>query len=482
LPERHILIVDDEPELTNLLAYRLQKQGYTVRTASEGAQGLDAVDEGFDGIVLLDLRLPDIDGLDLVEPIMARNPDNRIIIMTAHGSIDAAIEATRRGAYDFVHKSEDLSRRIAVAVKNAFEHREMTSRVTSLEEEVSDRYHFGNIVARSPEMRKLFETIRHVIDSKVTVLLQGESGTGKELVARAIHYEGPRKRGAFVAVNCAGIPESLLESELFGHERGAFTGAIAAKKGRFELADGGTILLDEIGEMPFHLQAKILRVLQERQVERVGSTQVRPVDVRIISATNRNLLDMVKEGRFREDLYYRLAVFPVVLPPLRERAGDTALLSSYFIEKACAEEKKPLKVLSPTAMRTLERYHFPGNVRELENIISHAVVVSSGPQVSVSDLPLSVVDAVRGRSSAPSGDQGLGDEVGLEQSFEFLFQSLDELPPLKNVESALISRALRLSDGNVIAAAKALGISRATMYRRLESLGGKDTLMAEPST
>ncbi|MCA9517654.1 MAG: sigma-54-dependent Fis family transcriptional regulator, partial [Myxococcales bacterium] len=236
---------------------------------------------------------------------MARNADNRIIIMTAHGSIDAAIEATRRGAYDFVHKSEDLSRRIAVAVKNAFEHREMTSRVSSLEEEVSEKYHFGNIVARSPEMRKLFETLRHVIDSKVTVLLQGESGTGKELVARAIHYEGPRKRGPFVAVNCAGIPETLLESELFGHERGAFTGAIAAKKGRFELADGGTLFLDEIGEMPVHLQAKLLRVLQERKVERIGSAQLRPVDVRIISATHRNLMDMVKDGRFREDLYYR---------------------------------------------------------------------------------------------------------------------------------------------------------------------------------
>ena len=480
MPERHILIIDDEPELSHLLAYRLRKQGYHVVTASDGAQGQQEVNAGFDGIVLLDLRLPDTDGLDLVEPFMRANPDIRIIIMTAHGSVDAAVEATRRGAYDFVEKSEDVSRRIAVAVKNAFENREMTSRVKELQDQVSDRYQFGRIVARSPEMMKLFETLHHVRDSKVTVLLQGESGTGKELVARALHYEGPRRQGPFVALNCAGIPETLLESELFGHERGAFTGAIASKKGKFELADGGTIFLDEIGEMPLHLQAKILRVIQDRLVERVGSTQPRSVDVRIISATHRNLLDMVHEKRFRDDLYYRLAVFPVQLPPLRERTGDIALLASHFLEKACKEEKKPIMSLSPAGMRMLERYTFPGNVRELENIISHAVVVGMGPQVGLSDLPLSVVEAARRVPAEGRDERGFEPGQSVEQLFEMMFQTLDEIPTLEHLEAAVLARALKLSDGNVPQAAKALGMSRPTIYRRIKELGGKGALLHEP--
>ena len=477
MPERHILIIDDEPELTNLLAYRLRKQGYSVVTASDGAQGRHEVDAGFDGIILLDLRLPDVDGLDLVGPFMRSNPDIRIIIMTAHGSVDAAVEATRRGAYDFFEKSEDISRRIAVAVKNAFDNREMSSRVKELQDQVTEKYQFGRIVARSPEMQKLFETLHHVRDSKVTVLLQGESGTGKELVARALHYEGPRHKGPFVALNCAGIPETLLESELFGHERGAFTGAIAAKKGKFEVADGGTIFLDEIGEMPFHLQAKILRVIQERRVERVGSTTGRAVDVRIISATHRNLLEMVQEKRFRDDLYYRLAVFPVFLPPLRERTGDTALLTSYFLEKACHEEKKVLMTMSPAAMRMLERYSFPGNVRELENIISHAVVVGIGPTVGISDLPLSVVEAIRRLPAEGRDERGAEAAQSVDQVFEMMFQSLEELPSIGHLEAALITRALKLSDGNVPQAARALGMSRPTIYRRIKELGGKELLL-----
>lgn len=477
MPERHILIIDDEPEFTKLLSYRLRKQSYHVVTASDGAQGRREIESGFDGVVLLDLRLPDVDGLELVEPFMRANADIRIIIMTAHGSVDAAVEATRRGAYDFVEKSDDDSRRISVAVKNAFENREMSSRVKELQDQVSDRYQFGRIVARSPQMQKLFEVLLHVRDSKVTVLLQGESGTGKELVARALHYEGPRHRGPFVALNCAGIPESLLESELFGHERGAFTGAIAAKKGKFELADGGTIFLDEIGEMPFHLQAKILRVIQERNVERVGSTVARPVDVRIISATHRNLLDMVQEKRFRDDLYYRLAVFPVHLPPLRERTGDIALLASHFLDKACKEERKQQMTMSLAAMRTLERYTFPGNVRELENIISHAVVVSSGPEVKLSDMPLAVLDSLRRPAAETDRDPDYEPERSVEQAFELMFQTLDEIPHLEHVERSLITRALQLSDGNVVQASRALGMSRATFYRRIERLGGKDALL-----
>jgi two-component system response regulator AtoC len=478
VPERHILIIDDEPALSELLAYRLRKEGYLVQTAEDAKSGRATLEADFDGVILLDLRLPDADGIALVAPFIALNPNNRIIIMTAHGSIDHAIEATQKGAYDFVTKTDDLPAGIVVAVKNAFRDRDITNRVTSLEAQVGGRHQFDSIVARSPTMLTLFERLHHVVDSRVTVLIQGDSGTGKELVARALHYEGPRRLGPFVALNCAGIPENLLESELFGHERGSFTGAIATKRGRFELADGGTLFLDEIGEMPFHLQAKILRVLQERKVERVGSARARPIDVRIVSATHRDLMAMVQENAFREDLYYRLAVFPVVLPPLRDREGDIALLAHHFLERACTEEGKTQMTISSAAMRMLERYLYPGNVRELENIISHAVVVAQGTQISISDLPISVLDAVR-RLVSDAAEASEHVAAGtLDQTFEALFQSLDELPPLEGVESALIARALKLADGNVVAAARALGMSRATFYRRIEKLGGRDLLMA----
>jgi transcriptional regulator with GAF, ATPase, and Fis domain len=357
-------------------------------------------------------------------------------------------------------------------------------------------------------MRKLFDMLEHVVDSKVTVLLQGESGTGKELVARALHYEGMRRKGPFVAVNCGGIPETLLESELFGHERGAFTGAVATKKGKFELADGGTLFLDEIGEMPLHLQVKLLRVLQERQVERIGGTSPRAIDVRIVSATHRDLMEMVREKRFREDLYYRLAVFPVHLPPLRDREGDTALLAQHFLEKALKEEGKPQKTLSPATLAALDKYPFPGNVRELENIVNRAVLLSSGDVIEPRDLPIGVLESVRTDDREPrlarAPEQGAGNgsqrpatkglaamdelagllsqikaaqtepRMALAQVLEVLFGSLVDLPTADSVEHALIERALKLADGNVAEAAKALGMSRATIYRRIRKEGGKD--------
>ncbi len=470
MPERRILIIDDEPDLTELLAYRLKRQGYSVTTAHDAKHGQAAVEEGFVGVVLLDLKLPDADGLDLVEPLTALAPTNRIIIMTAHGTIDAAVEATRKGAYDFVAKTGNLVESITVAVKNAFRDREMSTRVTDLEEQVTQRYQFGNIVARSPRMLKLFEMLSHVIDSRVTMLIQGESGTGKELVARAIHYEGPRKRGPFVAVNCAGIPDTLLESELFGHERGAFTGAIATKKGRFELAEGGTIFLDEIGEMPPQLQAKILRVIQERTVERLGSTQTRPVDVRIISATHRNLQRMVEDGAFREDLFYRLSVFPVQLPPLRDRQGDVALLARHFLTEACREENKAPKVLSSAALHVLERYPFPGNVRELQNVISRAVLVSEAREVSVADLPPTIGDMVRQLPTVGPPVLAEFHTGELSDTLHLLFPELNQLPTVRSMETALIRCAMALAGNKATTAAKALGLSRATLYRRLETL------------
>ena len=513
--DNHVLIIDDEPSWVEVLSRDLKKLNFHVTVAYDAAAGRKAVEsDGFDGVVLLDLRLPDADGLDLLEPFLQIRPSLRIIMMTAHGTSADELEARKRGVYLFVSKSEGKARIIA-ACQNAIEDRRKDEALEYLRDALKERYKFEGILTRSPRMRKLFDMLEHVVDSKVTVLLQGESGTGKELVARALHFEGMRRKGPFVAVNCGGIPENLLESELFGHERGAFTGAVAMKKGKFELADGGTLFLDEIGEMPLHLQVKLLRVLQERQVERIGGAGPRPIDVRIVSATHRDLMEMVREKRFREDLYYRLAVFPVYLPPLRDREGDTALLAQHFLDKAVREEGKAPKTLSPATLAALDKYAFPGNVRELENIINRAVLLSNGDVIEPRDLPIGLLEAVRTaderraerlerereerpeknggepRAVAPE-ERGLAmmDELsglmnqiraaqqeprmGLAQVLEVLFGTLGALPTAESVEAALIERALKLTDGNVAEAAKALGMSRATIYRRIRKEGGKD--------
>jgi len=480
MAEQQVLIIDDEPSWVKLLTRDLERQGYSVLTATDGAQGRKIVaEDGFDGVVLLDLRLPDTDGMDLLEPLQEANASLRIIMMTAHGTSADEIEARRRGVHLFVSKSEGIAR-IVGATQSAFELRDKESEASHLRELVKERYQFGKILTRSVQMQKVFETLNHVVDSKVTVLLQGESGTGKELVARALHYEGPRRKGPFIAVNVAGIPETLLESELFGHERGAFTGAVALKKGKFELADTGTLFLDEIGEMPLHLQAKLLRVLQERQVERVGGTAPRGVDLRIVTATHRNLMDMVREKRFREDLYYRLAVFPVYLPALREREGDVPLLARHFLDKSSQEEGKGQMTISASALTALERYTFPGNVRELENVMSRAVLVATGSIVKRGDLPASVIEKLPHEAGEP-GEVGETSDGGeptraagvragqpLGEVVRALYAKIDDLPRIDDVESALVDRALELTHGNVGEAAKALGMSRATVYRRLK--------------
>jgi DNA-binding NtrC family response regulator len=481
--KRQVLIVDDEPGWVELLARELRKQGHSVVQAADGAQGLQAISEGFDGVVLLDLRLPDTDGLELVPQAKRLNPDLRIIMMTAHGTHADELEAQRRGVHLFVSKSEGMSR-IVSAVHHAFTDRQRDSETRNLRELVNERFRFGRILTRSAKMKRVFETLAQVVDSRVTVLLQGESGTGKELVARAIHNESNRRGEPFIAVNCAGIPDTLLESELFGHEKGAFTGAIAVKKGKFELADGGTLFLDEIGEMPMHLQSKLLRVLQERQVERIGATGPRDIDVRIISATHRDLLEMVREKRFREDLYYRLAVFPVLLPPLRERDGDVALLARHFLTRYCNEENKPGMTLSASALAALERYDFPGNVRELENIMSRAVLIGSGDQIKLQDLPAEVAAAVTPSrvaarpEPAPEAAAAPPAESSRAAMAAFVldsyFPTLSSLPTLAMVEEALVDRALQLSNGHAAQAARALGMSRATFYRRLKGRGDDD--------
>jgi len=540
--DNQVLIIDDEPSWVEVLSRDLKKLNFHVNVAFDAAAGRKAIEvDGFDGVVLLDLRLPDADGLDLVEPFLAARPGLRIIMMTAHGTSADELEALHRGVHLFVSKSEGKARIIG-AVQNALEAKKQQEQLEHYRDILKERYRFTGILTRSPRMRKLFEMLEHVVDSKVTVLLQGESGTGKELVARALHYESLRRKGPFVAVNCGGIPETLLESELFGHERGAFTGAVALKKGKFEMADGGTLFLDEIGEMPLHLQVKLLRVLQERQVERIGGSGPRSIDVRIVSATHRDLMEMVREKRFREDLYYRLAVFPVHLPPLRDREGDTALLAQHFLEKSLKEENKPPKTIAPATLAALDKYPFPGNVRELENVINRAVLLSGSDVIEPRDLPIGLLESVRtddrevrarsgsgvglglvatvgpadaasGASVSPSaalagvfvspsvalagalsGEKGIAEmddlrgllsqiqaaqdrpRVGLTQVLEVLFGTLVDLPSAESVENALIERALKLADGNVAVAAKALGMSRATIYRRIRKDGGKDEL------
>ena len=440
-----------------------------------GAEGLACVEEGFSGIILLDIHLPDVDGLDLLQPIAESSPTSRIIVMTGDGSSEVALEATRRGAYDFLTKSDDVAGRTLVSTKNAFRDREMALRVTTLEEAVSSRQSFGHLIGCSSEMERLFQMLRHALDSRVTVLIEGESGTGKELVCRALHDESSRADGPFVAVNCAGIPETLLESELFGHERGAFTGAVATKKGKLELADGGTLFLDEIGEMPLHLQARILRVLETRAIERVGGVKTIPVDVRVVSATNRDLQQMVHEGSFRDDLFYRLAVFPIQLPPLRARHGDVPLLADHFLRVSAAEEGKAIDGFSPEAMQLLEAHTFPGNVRELQNIVRRAVVVSSSSTLMARDFPAALRDAAK---LLPAGVafKASTKPATLQEALEFLFDNPEGLPTLDAMELELIKRALTLHAGNRVQAARSLGISRATLYRRLERLGG----MARP--
>ena len=479
MPARHVLIIDDEPVLGDMLGATLREQNYDVQVALTGAAGQDIARGGFDGVVLVDLRLPDANGLDLVEPIMAANPRNRVVILTAHATLDAAMEATRRGAYDFLTKTEDLVARVNVCVKNAFRDREMASRVNHLEQEAAGRGAFGDMVYQSPQMVRVFETVRHVLDSRVTVLLLGESGTGKEVVARGIHQAGPRAPAPFVAVNCAGIPDNLLESELFGHERGAFTGAVATKIGKFELADRGTVFLDEIGEMPLHLQSKILRVIETRQIERVGGGRARDVDVRIISATHRDLPQMVADGTFREDLFYRLDVFPVRLPRLVERDGDVVLLAHHFMRQVAAEEGKSVSGIGHGALGALEAYDFPGNVRELHNIVSRAVLISSGPVLTLADLPPRVLEETRGHRLASLEEAADGDAKGemLRRAFDAIFPTSGDLASAETVERELIRRALALHQGNVSRAARALGMSRATMYRRLGRFGGKRALL-----
>ncbi|WP_447974812.1 sigma-54-dependent transcriptional regulator [Nitrospira sp. Kam-Ns4a] len=447
-----VLVVDDDAAMRALLKDVLADRGHQVAVAEGGREALKQLQEQDYEVVLTDLRMRDLQGIELLAEIKRVFPDTNVIIMTAFGSVESAVEAMKQGAYDYVTKpikTEELLLVVERAVREAALRRE----VARLRKEVSREYSFHQILGKSKPMREVFDLIRRVADSATNVLITGESGTGKELVAKAIHYNSGRRDAPFVPVNCAAIPEALLESELFGHIKGAFTDAKTDKRGLFEEANGGTLFLDEISELPLMLQAKLLRAIQEREIRRVGATKSVPVDLRIIAATNLSLADEVKQKRFREDLYYRLNVIEIRLPPLRERREDIPLLVEAFLRKCAESSQKPVQGISESALALLVDYAWPGNVRELENVIERAVTLARGEKVVAEDLP----PAVQGSR----GERQVIDEAA------------ERTLPLQEVEREYILRILDKTGGNKHQAAQILGIDRKTLYRKLAEIEGK---------
>lgn len=387
-----ILIADDEPNIRRVIEAVLVKDGYQVITAENGKKALDAVSTNAHiDVMISDLIMPDMNGVELLEAARQINPSISVIMITAHGSIKSAVDAMRLGAFDYITKPFDLDE-LKVVVKRAIERRHLINENIDLKQQLKTRYKFENIIGDSKPMQEIFRMIDRVADSRASVLVRGESGTGKELIARAVHYNSCRSHNPFVAVACVALSEQLLESELFGHEKGSFTGAVAQKPGRFEMAHTGTLFLDEIGDIPGQVQMKLLRVIQERELERVGGLKTVKVDVRLVTATNQDLEKEVKEGRFREDLYYRLQVVQIFLPPLRERADDIPLLVEHFIEKYNKENGKSIKYAGPEALDLMMKYRWPGNIRQLENTIERAVVLADpDAQLITADLlPVSI--------------------------------------------------------------------------------------------
>jgi len=440
-----VLVVDDDHAIREALSRTLEKFGYEVVLADDGQAGLDRLRESEIHILLADLQMPKISGQELLKAAKTIAPDVEVVVITGHGTVEDAVEAMKEGAYDFITKPfkrvqlERTIRRAAEKQALALQNRRLQARLNELQGA-------GRIIGTSPVMLRTLELVRQVAPSTATVLIYGESGTGKELIADAIHHGSPRRERACIKVNCAALPEQLLESELFGHERGAFTGAVARKEGRFELADGGTLFMDEIGDISSAMQAKLLRVLQSGEFERVGGTRTLKVDVRLVAATHADLAALVREKRFREDLYYRLNVITIKLSPLRERREDIPLLAHHFLQKYAAKNAKDIGGVTEEALDILQTYAWPGNVRELENVIERAVVLTQSSQISPADLPETLVRT--------------------DQAARHLVISIGT--PLEEVEDRLIEETLRYTKGDKTLAAKLLGIATRTIYRRLK--------------
>ena len=381
-----ILLVDDDDNLRWVTQTQLEEAGYAVTTAADGETALDAIDRERPELVVTDLKMPGMSGMELLDRIRSDDPDLPVIIMTAFGTIQNAVQAVKGGAYDYLTKPID-SEDLLLILKRALEHTGLIEEVRSLRQSLDRKYGFENIIGHSEALVSVLDMAGRAARANSTILIRAETGTGKELLARAIHFNSARKERPFLTINCGAIPKELLESELFGHVKGSFTGAMAHKKGKIETAEGGTLFLDEIGEMPLELQVKVLRLIQQGEIEKVGATQPAKVDVRIVAATHRNLQAMIEDGTFREDLYYRLAVIPLVLPPLRERAEDIPSLVQHFFTQTKTRVGRPAAVLSPSLMKYFQNYRWPGNVRELENVIERIVVLSRDDEITVDDLP-----------------------------------------------------------------------------------------------
>ncbi len=447
-----ILIVDDEKNYTAVLSVVLEEEGFETYTANSAAVALDMLKVEDIDLVLTDMKMPGMDGLELLGRIKQKWPDIPVIMMTAHGTVDKAVEAMQKGAYTFILKPFDNERLVLYSQK-AIELHRVVKENRRLQTEVASRYRFDNIIGKSAPMQDVFKTIQRVGPSSATALIEGESGTGKELVAKSIHFNSARRERAIVTVNCAALSEHLLESELFGHEKGSFTGAVARKKGRFEIAHGGTIFLYEIGELSLNLQVKLLRVLQEKVIERVGGIEPIAVDIRVIAATNRSLKDEIEKNRFREDLYYRLNVVKIKMPPLRQRPEDIRLLSTHFIEKYASERKtgQPITGLDTEVDRLFLNYNWPGNVRELENIIERAMVLCPGATITVHDLPREFRDQVSNTLHL----DGIPADAKLYDTLAW-------------VERRMITRAMQMSDNVQARAAEILGIGKSGLNQKLK--------------
>ncbi|MGA1823870.1 MAG: sigma-54-dependent transcriptional regulator [bacterium] len=446
--DKNILIVDDEPNFLKLLASTLTDEGYSVKTTQDPVEALAMAEKELFDLIITDLAMHGLDGLDLMEKINTYYPGLPVIIITGVGTIELAVESIKKGAYDFITKPFELEK-ISVTIKKALEHGALCRELTNLRKEVQSKYQF-NVIGQSKPMAQIFSLIKQVSDTTATIIIQGESGTGKEVLAKAIHYESSRRKYPFSPIDCGALSESLLESELFGHEKGAFTGAYRARPGLFEAAKGGTVFLDELQDMPMGTQSKLLRVLQEKEVRPVGSDQINKIDVRIIAASNINLKEAVHKGKFREDLYYRLAIVPLTLPPLRKRKEDIPLLVSHFLEKFNRSNNKNIKGITKEALVMLMEHTWPGNIRELENVLERAVLTTHGDQISPHCLYID-----KPMFSAPGNHNHIKEGQTLLETVEIS-------------EKLHITEALKKAQDNRSKAAKELGISRRTLYDKIE--------------
>jgi two-component system, NtrC family, response regulator AtoC len=449
-----ILVIDDDDSGRNALTMLLRSVGYEVTSAATGMSALDLIDREQYQVIVSDLFLPDKSGLDILQNVHKVSPSTDFIVVTGHASAQTAVRAMKEGAFDYITKPIDFEE-LKIVVSKALEKQQLLSENMYLRRQLQGRFEFNNIIGTSPAMNLVFERMSRIVKSDSSVLITGESGTGKELVARALHFNGTRRDRPFIAVNCSAIPETLLESELFGHVRGAFTGAVKDKAGKFEAANHGTIFLDEIGTLPLHLQSKLLRVLQEQEVERVGSNKTTKLHVRVISATNSDLENMVKRGEFREDLYYRLNVIPLHLPPLRERQQDIIYLTAFFLDKQCRLMGRAPCSISKQALEALEQYSWPGNVRELENLIERMIVLTDAAVITIDDVPAKIV-----------GNKDVDEALSVTMPS----QGVNLVATISRIEQSLISQALESAGGVKAKAAALLGINRTTLVEKIKRL------------